>query len=62
MSELKYFAAVLIVAVVALTVMAVAYWYIMKQDATALTTISAAIGGLVGYFFKLLKDKMSKQE
>ncbi|MEM4667417.1 MAG: hypothetical protein QW498_08970 [Thermofilum sp.] len=60
MNELKYFAAVLIVAVVALTVMAVAYWYITRQDASVLTTVSATIGGLVGYFFKLLKDKISK--
>lgn len=60
MEEIKYFAVVLVVAIAALTVMTVAYWYIMKQDAAVLTTVSSFIGGLIGYFFKLLRDKIGK--
>lgn len=58
--EIKYFVLVLAVAVVALTVMAIAYWYIMREDATALTVVSSTVGALVGYLFKLLRDRITR--
>jgi len=59
----EYEAMVLIfgIAIICLTALAVAYWYIMHQDSTVLTTVSAAIGGIVGYLYKLLKDKIKSR-
>jgi len=57
----RLFAVVIVVSVVSLAVLAVSYWYIMKQDSTVLTTISAAIGGIVGYYLKALREKLREK-
>jgi len=49
------------VAIVCLSVLALGYWYIMRQDSTVLTTVSAAIGGIAGYTYKLLKDRARRR-
>jgi len=49
------------VAIVCLSVLALGYWYIMRQDGTVLTSVSAVIGGIAGYTYKLLKDRLSKK-
>lgn len=62
MEEMKYFAIVIAVAIISLSVIAVTYHAILKQDSAVITTISALIGSIVGYYFKLLKDKISRGE
>lgn len=62
MEEMKYFAIVIVVALASLSVIAVTYHAILKQDSVVITTISALIGSIVGYYFKLLKDKISRGE
>lgn len=57
--EVFLFAVVLVVSIASLTFLAFSYWYIMRQDASVLTTVSASIGALVGYFFKLLRDRIA---
>ncbi|MEM3988554.1 MAG: hypothetical protein QXZ22_08185 [Sulfolobales archaeon] len=59
-NEIALFAVIIVTTVLCLTVLAISYWYIMKQDATVLTTVSALIGTVVGYYFKILKDRISK--
>ena len=60
MEEMKYFAIVIVTALASLTVIAVTYYAILKQDSVVITTISGLIGSIVGYYFKLLKDKISR--
>ncbi|MEM4847171.1 MAG: hypothetical protein QW794_05380 [Thermosphaera sp.] len=67
MSEYEYkkfelATAVIIVSVVSLVITAISYWIIMKQDATVLTAVSSAIGGIIGYYFKVLTESMKKEE
>jgi len=59
-NEIALFAVIIVTTVLCLTVLAISYWYIMKQDATVLTTVSALIGTILGYYFKILKDRVSK--
>ncbi|MEM4844532.1 MAG: hypothetical protein QXV81_08190 [Ignisphaera sp.] len=54
----RFFAFVIIVAITCLTILALCYWIIMKQDSTVLTTVSALIGGVAGYYLKALKEKL----
>lgn len=53
---------VILVSIVSLVLTAIAYWLIMKQDSTVLTTISASLGGIIGYYFKVLTESMKKEE
>jgi len=48
------------VAIACLTILAVSYWWIMRQDSTVLTTVSAVIGGICGYVYKLLRVRKSE--
>jgi len=57
---LNSFAIIVIVAIISLISLAIAYWLIMKQDATALTTVSASIGTIIGYYFKALTEKLRR--
>lgn len=56
----RLFTLVVVVSIMSLTVLAVAYWYIMKQDSTVLTTVSASIGAMVGYCLKALRERISR--
>jgi len=60
-NELQAMVVVFSVAIVCLSVLALGYWYIMRQDSTVLTTVSAAIGGIAGYTYKLLKDRARRR-
>ncbi|MEM4570130.1 MAG: hypothetical protein QXE66_02350 [Desulfurococcaceae archaeon] len=53
---------VILVSIVSLVATAIMYWLIMRQDATVLTAISSAIGGIIGYYFKILTESMKKEE
>ena len=49
------------IAVICLTVLAVSYWIIMREDSTVLTTVSSTLGGLIGYTIrKLIEMKKVK--
>jgi len=61
MDEYEAMVLVFLTAIICLSAMAIAYWLIMHQDSTVLTTVSAAIGGIAGYLYKLLKDRLSKR-
>jgi len=60
MDELTAFVIVLSVATASLTMLALGYWYIMHQDGTVLTAVSSIVGGLVGYLYKYLREKMKQ--
>jgi len=60
-NETEAMVVVFTAAIVSLTVLAIEYWYIMHQDSAVLTAISSVIGGIVGYTYKLLRDKMRSQ-
>ncbi|MEM1832259.1 MAG: hypothetical protein QXJ97_12120 [Desulfurococcaceae archaeon] len=53
---------VILVSIVSLVATAIMYWLIMRQDATVLTAISSAIGGIIGYYFKVLTEKGKEKE
>ncbi len=53
---------VILVSIVSLVVTAIAYWLIMKQDSTILTTLSASLGGIIGYYFKVLTESTKNEE
>ncbi len=53
---------VILVSIVSLVATAIMYWLIMRQDATVLTAISSAIGGIIGYYFKVLTEKKEEKE
>lgn len=57
----RLFALVLVVSVASLAVLAMGYWYIMKQDSTVLTTVSASVGALAGYYLKALRDRLKSK-
>jgi len=50
------------VAIASLTILALGYWWIMRQDSTVLTTVSAVIGGICGYVYKLLRVRKTEGE
>jgi len=60
MNEAEAMVVVFTAAIVSLTVLAVSFWLIMHQDSTVLSTVSAAIGGIAGYAYKLLKDRIKR--
>ena len=35
-----------------LTVLAIAYWYLIRQDGTVLLTLSSVIGGAIGWIIR----------
>lgn len=41
-----------IFSIVCLTILAISYWIILKQDSSVLVTISATIGAIAGYLLK----------
>lgn len=45
---------IIIVAIFSLTTLAIAYWIILRQDSTVLTTVSSIIGGVIGYMVRKL--------
>lgn len=47
---------IIFISVTALVILAVSYWYIFREDATVLVTLSAALGGIIGYILKLSLD------
>ncbi|MEM4827769.1 MAG: hypothetical protein QXK07_07020 [Desulfurococcaceae archaeon] len=53
---------VILVSIVSLVASAISYWLIMRQDATILTTVSSALGGIIGYYFKVLTEKGKEKE
>ncbi|MEM4977129.1 MAG: hypothetical protein QXT64_07390 [Desulfurococcaceae archaeon] len=53
---------VILVSIASLVAMAISYWLIMKQDATVLTAISSAIGGIIGYYFKVLTESRREEQ
>jgi len=59
-NETEAMVVVFTAAIVSLTVLAVSFWLIMHQDSAVLTAISSVIGGIVGYTYKLLKDRMKR--
>jgi len=61
MDEYEAMVLVFLTAIICLSAMAIAYWLIMHQDSTVLTSVSAVIGGIIGYLYKLLKDKMKSR-
>jgi len=61
MDEIQAMVLVFTVAIACLTVLAISFWLIMHQDSTVLTTVSATVGGIIGYLYKLLKDKMKSR-
>ena len=48
---------IIMLGMVLLTVLAISYWLIMKQDGTVLTAISGVIGGAIGYLVNRVGDK-----
>ena len=48
---------IIMLGMVLLTVLAISYWLIMKQDGTVLTAISGVIGGAIGYLVNRLGGK-----
>jgi lipoprotein signal peptidase len=48
---------IIMLGMVLLTVLAISYWLIMKQDGTVLTAISGIIGGAIGYLVNHLGGK-----
>jgi len=57
----KLFALIITASIACLAALALSYWIIMKQDSTVLTTVSASIGGIVGYYLKALRDKLREK-
>lgn len=53
---------VILVSIVSLVITAILYWIIMKQDATILATVSASLGGIIGYYFKILTEKKVEED
>ncbi|MEM4913483.1 MAG: hypothetical protein QW579_04700 [Desulfurococcaceae archaeon] len=47
---------IIFISMTALVILAVSYWYIFREDATVLVTLTAILGGLIGYILKLLLD------
>ena len=48
---------IVMLGMVLLTVLAIAYWLIIKQDGAVLTAVSGVIGGAVGYLVNHLGSK-----
>jgi len=57
----RFFMFVIATAIICLTILALCYWIIMKQDSTGINTISATIGAIVGYYLKALREKLKKE-
>ncbi|MEM4004638.1 MAG: hypothetical protein QXM43_03260 [Desulfurococcaceae archaeon] len=51
---------VILVSIFSLVIIAISYWTIMKQDSTILTAVSASLGGIIGYYFKVLTKKKAE--
>lgn len=58
--DMVYLVAVIFIGITYLTVLAVTYWVVMKQDSTVLATVSASIGALIGYVYKHMKERQTK--
>jgi len=48
---------IIMLGMVLLTVLAIAYWLIIRQDGTVLTATAGVIGGAIGYLVNHLSDK-----
>jgi len=48
---------IIILGMVLLTILAISYWLIIKQDGTVLTATAGVIGGAIGYLVNHLGGK-----
>jgi len=48
---------IIMLGMVLLTILAIAYWLIIRQDGTVLTAVSGIIGGAIGYLVNRLGGK-----
>lgn len=53
----KYVFGLVVLAYILLSVLAVSFWYLLRQDGSVLTAVSGVIGGITGYFVRWLIEK-----
>ena len=53
---------IIILGMVLLTILAISYWLIIKQDGTVLTATAGVIGGAIGYLVNRLGGKSENEK